>query len=234
MRVSHHSCCTSGKLSAPIGKKCPRKLRPWTECQTQQEEIYHSVCEYFGSTTGTGLQLFPSLNALEHEGQKVEKRPISSEQDLETYEQSAVEDLVQDIITELCKIPAAQDEFHLGDGVQFDNHANSLESQSNQPSKSGNSRPDQFYIHHIDNSAKSLLTTVEYKLPHKLPVESLHNGLRPMNFWEKVVKAHGVPTTEEEKSERLTGAVIAQEFDVMIQEGLEYSYVTNGLALVLL
>ena len=98
-----------------------------------------------------------------------------------------MEDLVQDIITELCKIPAAQDEFHLGDGVQFDNHANSLESQSNQPSKSGNSRPDQFYIHHIDNSTKSLLTTVEYKLPHKLPVESLHNGLRPMNFWEKVV-----------------------------------------------
>ena len=145
-----------------------------------------------------------------------------------------MEDLVQDIITELCKIPAAQDEFHLGDGVQFDNHVNSLESQPDQPSKSGNSRPDQFCIHCIDNGAKSLLTTVEYKPPHKVPVESLRNGLRPMNFWEKVVKAHGVPTTEEEKSERLTGAVIAQEFDVMIQEGLEYSYVTNGLALVLL
>ena len=145
-----------------------------------------------------------------------------------------MEDLVRDIITELCKIPAARDEFHLGDGVQFDNHANSLESQSNQPSKSGNSRPDQFCIHRIDNGAKSLLTTVEYKPPHKLPVESLRNSLRPMNFWEKVVKARGIPTTEEEKSERLTGAVIAQEFDVMIQEGLEYSYVTNGLALVLL
>lgn len=55
-----------------------------------------------------------------------------------------------------------------------------------------------------------------------------------MNFWETVVKACGVPTTEEEKSERIAGAVIVQEFDVMIQEGLEYLYVTNGFALVLL
>lgn len=55
-----------------------------------------------------------------------------------------------------------------------------------------------------------------------------------MYFWEKVAKAHGVPTMEEEKSGRIAGAVIAQEFDVMIQEGLEYSYVANGLALVLL
>lgn len=55
-----------------------------------------------------------------------------------------------------------------------------------------------------------------------------------MNFLEKVVKAHDVPSTEEEKSERIVGAVIAQKFDVMIQEGLEYSYVTNGFAMVLL
>ena len=181
LRVEHQSRCTSGKLSAPIGKKCPRKLRPWTECQTQQEKIYRSVCKYFGSAQQTTLQLFPSLNALESDGRKVKKRPISSEQDLESYERSAVEDHVRDIITELCNIPAARDEFHLGDGVQFDNHANSLESLSNHPSRSGSSRPDQFCIHRVDNGAKSLLTTVEYKPPHKLSVESLRNGLRSMN-----------------------------------------------------
>ena len=208
---------------------------PWTECQLQQEGIYRSVCEHLGFTGETAPRLFPSVTALVYEGKKkVENRPISSKQDLETYERSAVEDFVRDIVTELCKIPAAQDEFHLGNGVQFDNHANSLESQSNQPSRSGSSRPDQFCIHRVDDGAKSLLATVEYKPPHKLPVGSLRNGLRSMDFWEKVAKARTVPTTEEEKSERLTGAVIAQEFDVMIQEGLEYSYVTNGLALVLL
>ena len=28
LRVNHQSRCTSGKISAPIGKKCPRKLHP--------------------------------------------------------------------------------------------------------------------------------------------------------------------------------------------------------------
>ena len=68
------------------------------ECQQQQEEIYHSVCGHLGSTGKTAPRLFPSLNALEYEGQKVKRRPISSEQDLETYERPAVEDHVRDIV----------------------------------------------------------------------------------------------------------------------------------------
>lgn len=98
------------------------------ECQQQQEEIYHSVCDHLGSTGKTAPRLFSSLNALEYEGQKVKRRPISSEQDLETYERSAVEDHVRDIVTELCNIPAARHELRLDDGVRFDNHANSLDS----------------------------------------------------------------------------------------------------------
>ncbi|ODM15755.1 hypothetical protein SI65_08989 [Aspergillus cristatus] len=235
LRVANQSCCTSGKISALIGKKCPVKLRPWMECQTQQEDIYHSVCNHLGLTADTACRVFPPLVALEYEGQKVKKRPISSEQDLEGYEQSAVEDNVWDIITELCKIPAARDEFLLGsEGVRFNNHTNSLDSQPHQSLRSGSSRPDQFCIHHIDNGTSTLLTTVEYKPPHKLPVESLHRGLKSMDFWEQVVKAHGVPNTKDKKAERIIGSVIAQEYHVMIQEGLEYSYVTNGLTLILL
>ncbi|BCR83053.1 uncharacterized protein ACHE_10455A [Aspergillus chevalieri] len=234
LRVANQSRCTSGKISAPIGKKCPVKLRPWTECQTQQEDIYRSVCNHLGSTGDTARRAFPPLVALEYEGQNVKERPISSERDLEGYERSAVENHVRNIIAELCKIPAARDEFRLGDGVQFDSHANSLDLQTNQPSRSGSSRPDQYCIHRIDDGTSTLLTTVEYKPPHKLPVESLRRGLKSMDFWEQVVKAHSVPNTEDEKAERVVGSVIAQEYHVMIQEGLEYSYVTNGLALILL
>lgn len=54
-----------------------------------------------------------------------------------------------------------------------------------------------------------------------------------MDFWGEVVKAHDVATTGE-NSERLTDRMITQELYVMIQEGLEYSYVTNGLASTLL
>ncbi|KAL6234793.1 hypothetical protein BDW75DRAFT_211492 [Aspergillus navahoensis] len=54
-----------------------------------------------------------------------------------------------------------------------------------------------------------------------------------MDFWREVVQPDRVPTEEPEKSryhaERLVGSAIVQEFHVMIQEGLEYSYLTNGL-----
>lgn len=36
-----------------------------------------------------------------------------------------------DIIVELCKIPAACEEFGLGDGIWFDNYANALDEFGN-------------------------------------------------------------------------------------------------------
>lgn len=62
---------------------------------------------------------------------------------------------------------------------------------------------------------------------------SLREGLRPMDFWKEVVEPNTVPTDQPMKSKynaaRLVGSAIVQEFHVMIQEGLEYSYLTNGL-----
>lgn len=59
-----------------------------------------------------------------------------------------------------------------------------------------------------------------------------------MNLWREVVSRNSVPTEVPDNlmynAELLTGSVITQKYHVMIQEGLEYSYVTNSLALVLL
>ncbi|KAE8356266.1 hypothetical protein BDV28DRAFT_127291 [Aspergillus coremiiformis] len=64
-------------------------------------------------------------------------------------------------------------------------------------------------------------------------MQSLRDGLRPMEFWQEVVKPDTVPTDGPEKlkynAARLVGSAIVQEYHVMIQEGLEYSYLTNGL-----
>ncbi|KAJ5150384.1 hypothetical protein N7492_010735 [Penicillium capsulatum] len=81
--------------------------------------------------------------------------------------------------------------------------------------------------------------TVEYKPPHKLTVENLRVGLQPrMDFWNDVVQRKEVPTDEAEKlkynAEQIVGSVLTQEYHVMLWEGLEVSYVTIGLALVLL
>lgn len=57
-----------------------------------------------------------------------------------------------------------------------------------------------------------------------------------MKFWEEVVQATIPPDTNEKlkyNAEQLTGAVLAQEYHIIIQQGLEYSYITNGFALIL-
>lgn len=237
LRAQTPSRSTTGKIPAPIGKHCPLRLRTWTDCEDKQREIYESVCRYLQPIEGDARELFTSLVALEDHGRRFTRRPISSEQDLETYERLAVEDHVHDIVAELCKIPEARDEFRLGNGLWFDNHPNALdedeEVDASQPSTTRPSRPDQFCIYHVDGNRRTLLTTVEYKPPHKLSAANLRLGLRPMDFWREVVQPDRVPTEEPEKSryhaERLVGSAIVQEFHVMIQEGLEYSYLTNGL-----
>ncbi|KZN87749.1 hypothetical protein EN45_063100 [Penicillium chrysogenum] len=237
LRAQTPSRSTTGKIPAPIGKHCPLRLRPWTDCEDKQREIYESVCRYLQPTEGDARELFTSLVALEDHGRRFARRPISSEQDLETYERLAVEDHVHDIVAELCKIPEAREEFRLGNGIWFDNHPNALdddnEVDASQPSTTKPSKPDQFCIYQRDGNRRTLLTTVEYKPPHKLSAANLRLGLRPMDFWREVVQPDRVPTEEPEKSryhaERLVGSAIVQEFHVMIQEGLEYSYLTNGL-----
>lgn len=190
---------TTGKIRPPTGKYCPIRLHPWTDCASIQREIYASVCHYLQPTEEDAPQLFASLVELEGLGRRFALRQISSEQDLESYERFAVEDHVRDIISELCKIPAAREEFGLGDGVWFDNHANALDEVERSGSDTRLSRPDQFCIHRVDGQSNTLLTTVEYKPPHKLSVQTIREGFQPIDFWQEIVKPDTIPTDGPEK-----------------------------------
>jgi hypothetical protein len=244
LRVETPSRSTTGKIPLPTGKYCPTRLKHWTDCTALQSELFSSVYSYFQLTPGGAPHLFSSFPELEGLGRRLGRKPMSSEQELEAFERFAVEEHVHDIITELCKLPAARDEFGLGDGIQFSNHTNSLnengapEADASQPSNVHHPKPDQFCIHRVDDSTTTLLTSVEYKPPHKLSVATLRMGLRPMDLWKDMVRSNKIPTNQEAKlrynAERLVCSALVQEYHVMIQEGLEYSYVTNGIARVLL
>ncbi|KAH3182575.1 hypothetical protein KXV92_007261 [Aspergillus fumigatus] len=131
------------------------------------------------------------------------------------------------------KIPAAREEFGLGDGVWFDNHANALDDVGLSGSDARPSRPDQFCIHRVDGQSNTLLTTIEYKPPHKLSVQTIREGLRPMDFWQEIVKPDTIPTDGPERQRynaaRLAGSVAVQQFHGMIQYGVGCSSITNGL-----
>ncbi|KAJ6003894.1 hypothetical protein N7540_013176 [Penicillium herquei] len=244
LRVETPSRSTTGQIPLPTGKYCPTRLEHWVDCPEQLLRVYRSVHQYFQSELGRAPRLFSSLPELEGLGRRFARKPLSSEQDLEAYERFGVEEHVHDIIAELCKIPAACDEFGLGDGIQFSNHSNSLsrnetfEADTSQPSSTPHPRPDQFCIHRVDGNTNTPVTSVEYKPPHKLPVATLRIGLRPMDLWKRMVRSNKIPTDQDAKlrynAERLVCSAIVQEYHVMIQEGLEYSYLTNGIARVLL
>ncbi|PLN79964.1 hypothetical protein BDW42DRAFT_171909 [Aspergillus taichungensis] len=235
---------TTGKIPPPIGKYCPLRLEPWSDCHAQQREVYRTVCDYLQPAHRNAPRLFPPLLQLQGLNERCAAAAISSERGLEYIERAAVEEHVSKLIEELCELPAARAEFGLGDGVRFDSHANSLDSseaneaEANQLSSIHHPEPNQVCIHRIDGETSTLLTSVEYKPPHKLSMEHLRIGLRPMDLWKDMVRSNKISMDEGEKlkydAERNVCIAIVQEYHVMIQEGLEYSYVTNGLARVLL
>ncbi|KAK9236709.1 hypothetical protein V1525DRAFT_195030 [Lipomyces kononenkoae] len=239
--IADPSCCTKGPVTDPTGRLCPTRLRLWADCLDTQQQLYNSVRKFLHASAENAPRLFPSLLELEGQQRFCGKR-LSSEKDLENYCLIAVEDNVRCVIQELCKIPEAQKEFQLEDGVQFDNHAidddDSDESALEDQSSVRRPVPDKFLFHQGKGNTNTLLATFEYKPPHKLSVEHLRAGLRDMDLWKEVSQRTTIPTDQLEKvtykAELLTGSVLAQQYNVMIHKGLEYSFTTNGLAIVLL
>ncbi|KAJ5557939.1 hypothetical protein N7513_003525 [Penicillium frequentans] len=244
LRIETPSRSTTGKIPAPTGKFCPTRLEHWDDCPEQLLRVYSSVCQYLQPRPERPQRLFSPLLELKGLGRRFARKPLSSEQDLEAYERFGVEEHVHDIIAELCKVPAACAEFGLGDGIQFSNHTHSLSrdetvgADESHVSSTPHPQPDQFCIHRVDGNTTTLLTTVEYKPPHKLPVAALRMGLRPMDLWKTMVRSNKIPTDEHAKlrynAERLACSAVVQEYHAMFEEGCEYSYVTNGLTRILL
>ncbi|KAK9234555.1 hypothetical protein V1525DRAFT_452607 [Lipomyces kononenkoae] len=236
VRVARVSRSTKGTLKKPTGKLCPTLLRPWSDYPDIQQEIYDSVLHFLHPSDKDAPRLFSSVDALEDRGKTLCSEPLSSEKGLEIYEHNSVECNVRDVVAALSKIPQAQEKFKLKDGIKFESHANAL-SRDDKDEKStlGSAAVPDRFIYRVDGSTSTEFATIEYKPPHKLSVANLRVGLRPMNFWDEVVQRQE-PTIEKEKynAELLTGSALTQEYHVMIREGLNYSYLNTGLALVML
>ncbi|KAJ5371837.1 hypothetical protein N7517_003843 [Penicillium concentricum] len=234
VQVGSLSTSTQSAIQPPQGKQCPANIVRWEDCAMLQQEVFDSVCNHLNATQAHPSRLF--LTSLNIEGVASLITPLYSQWALEHYEQFTVQAHVSSIVSELCNIPAARQQFRLGDGILFDKHANSSEEDL-YPLSPRPSQPDQSCIHQV-GGRNTLLMYAGYKPPYELSVESLRVGLRPMKFWEEVVRRKAIPTDISQKlkynAEQLVGSALVQEYHVMIREGLEYSYLTTGVALVLL
>jgi hypothetical protein len=140
----------------------------------------------------------------------------------------------------------------------FENHANTLAdtneevqqslqnlrlSRRQQAPNSKAKDSDQICVYKETNGRRSVCMVIEYKPSHKLSVYNLRAGLLradsgSMNLLEDVINRPTIPTSPEEKfiyhTEWLVAAALTQTYGYMVEDGLEYSYLTTGEAFVFL
>ncbi|KAJ5550879.1 hypothetical protein N7461_005577 [Penicillium sp. DV-2018c] len=238
---SGDSGLTTGTISLPKGKYCPTRLEQWVDCTAQQQDIYDAVRRYLQPEENPP-RLFSPRDALDDNCRIM--WPIYDEKDVWRSEWKAVERFVHDIILELCKIPAAREEFGLGDDFMFGGSSYVLgqneidETDMNNSSADGPGRLRQEGIQRVDGNISTLIATVEYGSPRKLSLEVLRMGLSDIDLWKEVIRADKMFVNEADRSvynaQRLVCAALVQQYHVMIEQGLEYSYLTTGITRVLL
>ncbi len=88
-----------------------------------------------------------------------------------------------------------------------------------------------------ENGKRKLLFIVEYKAPYKVSVGSLQEGFKEMDVEEQLhqvtIPTEGLANARHHAKD-LAAAVATQTFHYMIENGLEYSYITTGEAFVFL
>jgi len=153
------------------------------------------------------------------------------------------------IISHLQQIEEARYAFDLGEGIIFENYANTLSDSNEEVQQSlqdlcisskgqalsSNPKPrntDQICVYKEVDGARSLCMVVEYKPFHKFLVFNLQTGLLradkgSMNIPEDVINWITILTDSEDKfvyhSEWLTAVALTQTYTYMIENGFEYS-----------
>ncbi|KAL1992334.1 hypothetical protein VTN49DRAFT_4366 [Thermomyces lanuginosus] len=241
LKVGDPADSTRGTIAARRAKLCPEQIHEWSDFPDELRKIFDDVYRFLKPAGKPPPRLFSSMNYLRELSLMKARRPICSENDLDNFMRSAVDEFVEKIVQALCNDPDAKRRFQLSDSIRFRTHyPRALEEEAEEDERSGTwrPRPDRYCIHRVDEVTEYLVTACELKPPHKLDAESLRTGLRDMDFVREVVQQDTRPSEENENTkssaERLVGATLTQVYDVMIREGLEYSYISTGLAFVFL
>ncbi|MCJ1449402.1 MAG: hypothetical protein MMC23_009922, partial [Stictis urceolatum] len=197
------SLTTKGSTSIK-NKLYPQTLRSWDDFPEIHQRLFDAAYHYFHPDYRPPERHFNSLQYYQELGDNLRRRPLASEQDLETWQRIAVEDTVAIIINAMCEMPEARADFGLGQGVTFDNHINSLAEISDDIQRR---------LHDVFNR-----TTI--------PVFRERGG--SSTDGDETAREAKL----QYNADKLVVAVVTQTFHTMIDFGLEYSFITTGEALV--
>ncbi len=288
LRVETNKSWTTKGPTTPGNRYYPKTIEKWGTFMEEQHRVFSTARNIFHPKNKPALRLFSPILSVEDQGRLHCNIRIANEASLRTYEKSAIEVQVADIINRLSEIMQNPKEFQLGEGIIFENDPNSLNeiaeevqerlhiqpprtpsptaplsspSSSSSASnleldsdpKPGRTRADQYCIYKQVGCKRQLLFVVEYKPPHKLSTGNL-SRFRPMDVKKEVLDRIHIPPpippdmTEENaeqwqeafedrlqyNADQVAVAVATQTFHYMIENRLEYSYITTGEAFVFL
>ena len=231
---------TKGSITSPKGKKHPSRLLPWDDFPQQQQRYFDAAYSFLSPLDRDSPAAFvPALVIEDLVRSLCDDLWRASERDLEHYERFAVEEKVKDVVEQLMTTPKAQDLIKSCKELEFNNHLNSLsENAEEMLQRQKGSRVDQACVFSNVDGNRSLTFVREYKAAHKLTMQYLRAGLRPMDVQEEVVQRLTIPQEPGEKlnynADRLVAAAVTQTFEYMVDNGLEFSSNATGPAEVFL
>ena len=248
------SLTSKGSIPDPKDKWCPQRLAPWPDFLHHQKETLGKLYDHYPDA----VQAFESKDFLRGLGERIRKRLIANEKDVEQIQHETVEAPVTSIIEQL-RSQSPDDPFAIGRGIVFENLPNIASDDAEEPAERLNKqqatphrqnyprpyqlRADQICVYKYDNddvTRRRMAFVVEYKPPHKLTLPHMRLGLREMDIFSEVINRTTKPGPEENQalfqytSDKLTAACVVQTFHYMIEGGLEYSYLTTSEAFVFL
>ena len=231
-------------ITAPDGRYYPRRLKRWTDFDDSTRDLFDQISTIYHPPAGPTPNPFVASVVTKSNSRNVQKRELTSEDDLRAHERTNMEDMVTTIIDDIVNREGLAKTFGLDKGIAFDNHTNNLSSTADEVVQVkynlGSSDPmpkpkdaDQIGVVMRDDGANTVSFLIEYKSPWKLPKQVVRKGVRhDMDLERDVINRAKYSTDEEENfrelSEKAVAAVTTQLYSYMLENGTEYGYISTG------
>ena len=238
--VTEASASTGGSTTNPTRRLFPRRILPWLEFATRQQDFWKQAAANPSLWTERS---YPSANDLRYDERRIE--PISSEDELRFIARLIVEDKVQSILNGFGANNEVDDGLGSLGSISFENQARfradevnslhrtmqelSVDDEHTLPPR--NSRADQFCVVRRRDGIARPVVAIEYKAPHKLTIDEICVGLKAEIWPERdVIDKHD--DNIDFLCKNLMAAVVTQLFSYMIDKGVRYGYICTGEAFV--
>jgi len=126
LRVETNKSWTTKGPTKPGNRYYPKNIEKWGNFVEEQHRVFSTARNIFHPKNKPALRLFSPILSVEDQGRLHCNIRIANEASLRTYEKSAIEVQVADIINRLSEIMQDPKEFQLGQGIIFENDPNSL------------------------------------------------------------------------------------------------------------